>query len=399
LQLIYHHVAAFMKMEAAGGVLLVVAMGLALVLENSPLTSFYDSLLMIVGEVRIGEFSIEKPLVIWVNDLWMAIFFFLVGLEIKSELIAGHLSDRSRLVLPLLGALGGMLVPALVYIALNRHDPDSLYGWAIPMATDIAFALGVLSLLGSRVPIGARIFLMTLAIIDDLGAIIVIALFYTANLSTLSLSLAGLTIATMVFMNIRGVRNTMAYILAGMLLWICVLKSGVHATLAGVITALCIPWEGRDTSDDEPVNRLIDALHPWVVFGILPAFAFVNTGINFASVAGENLLDSVPVGIFLGLFIGKQVGVFSFAWLGIRLGLARLPTGVRTPHLYGVAVLCGIGFTMSLFIGGLALEEGGVGNSGANRLAILGASLMSAAVGYLIFRLSPTPPRDEAVRN
>jgi NhaA family Na+:H+ antiporter len=388
-----------MQMEAAGGLLLVIAMGLALILENSSLTSFYDSLLMIEGQVRIGEFSIEKPLVIWVNDLWMAIFFFLVGLEIKSELTDGHLSDRSQLALPLLGAFGGMLVPALVYILLNRHDSESLYGWAIPMATDIAFALGVLSLLGSRVPIGARIFLMTLAIIDDLGAIIVIALFYTNNLSVLSLALAGFTIIAMVFMNLRGVRNTMAYILAGMLLWVCVLKSGVHATLAGVITALCIPWEGREESDDEPVNKLIDALHPWVVFGILPAFAFVNTGINFSNVMGENLLGTVPLGIFLGLFIGKQIGVFSFSWLGLKLGLAKMPQGVKTPHLYGVAVLCGIGFTMSLFIAGLALEGGDVGSSGANRLAILAASLLSAAVGWLIFRQSPVPPPEAAVQD
>jgi NhaA family Na+:H+ antiporter len=381
-----------MQMEAAGGILLVIAMGLALLLENSPLTSFYDSLLMIEGEVRIGAFSIGKPLVIWINDLWMAIFFFLVGLEIKSELIDGHLSDRSQLVLPLLGAVGGMLVPALVYIVLNLNDTESLFGWAIPMATDIAFALGVMSLLGSRVPIGARIFLMTLAIIDDLGAIIVIALFYTSNLSALSLMLAGLTIVAMVFMNRRGVRNTAAYILAGMLLWVCVLKSGVHATLAGVITALCIPWEGRDDSDEEPVNKLIDALHPWVVFGILPAFAFVNTGINFSNVMGENLLGTVPLGIFLGLFLGKQIGVFSFSWLGLKLGLAKVPKGVRTSHLYGVAVLCGIGFTMSLFITGLAMEGGAVGSSGANRLAILAASLLSAVLGWLIFRLGPAPP-------
>jgi NhaA family Na+:H+ antiporter len=334
---------------------------------------------------------VEKPVALWVNDFWMAIFFFMVGLEIKSELIGGHLSDRSRVVLPVIGALGGMLAPALIYVAFNYGNSEAMYGWAIPMATDIAFALGVMSLLGSRVPVGAKIFLMTLAILDDLGAIIVIALFYTANLSMVSLLLAAFFIVVLVLLNRLGVKRIAPYILVGICLWVCVLKSGVHATLAGVITAICIPWQGKEDSDEEPVNRLIESLHPWVAFAILPGFAFVNTGISFAGMEPALLLGGVPLGITLGLFVGKQAGVFGFSWIALRLGIARSPEGVTLLHLYGVALLCGIGFTMSIFISGLAFEAGGSGYDGIDRLAIMLASFLSALAGWLVFRFAPAP--------
>lgn len=389
LEKLHNHISSFLRLEAAGGILLIAAMLLALLVVNSPLAGLYQALLALEGELRVGTLAVEKPVALWVNDFWMAIFFFLVGLEIKSELIGGHLADRSKVVLPVVGALGGMMVPALVYVAFNHHSPEAMYGWAIPMATDIAFALGVMSLLGSRVPVGAKIFLMTLAILDDLGAIIVIALFYTANLSVTSLSFAAFFIAVLVLLNRSGVKNIAAYVLVGICLWVCVLKSGVHATLAGVITAMCIPWLDKPDSDDEPVNRLIEALHPWVAFAILPGFAFVNTGISFAGMEPALLLGSVPVGITLGLFLGKQAGVFGFSWLALKLGLARSPEGVGLLHLYGVSLLCGIGFTMSIFISGLAFQEVGSGYDGVDRLAIMLASFLSAVAGWLVFRFAP----------
>lgn len=389
LQQLQSHLLAFVHMEAAGGILLIGAMLLALLVVNSPLAGFYQALLALEGELRVGTLAVEKPVALWVNDFWMAIFFFMVGLEIKSELIGGHLADRSRIVLPVAGALGGMVVPALVYMGFNHQDPAAMYGWAIPMATDIAFALGVMSLLGSRVPVGAKIFLMTLAILDDLGAIIVIALFYTANLSVTSLSFAAFFIAVLLLLNRSGVKSIAPYILVGICLWVCVLKSGVHATLAGVITAMCIPWLGREDSTREPVNHLIESLHPWVAFAILPGFAFVNTGIDLGGMEPALLLGSVPLGITLGLFAGKQLGVFLFSWLALQLGVAKRPEGVSMLHLYGVALLCGIGFTMSIFISSLAFEEHGSGYDGIERLAIMLASFLSALAGWLVFRLAP----------
>lgn len=383
------HIATFLRLEAAGGILLIGAMLLALLVVNSPLSGAYQTLLALEGEVRVGSLAVHKPVALWVNDFWMAIFFFLVGLEIKSELLGGHLADRRRLVLPVVGALGGMLAPALVYVAFNHGDSQAMYGWAIPMATDIAFALGVMSLLGSRVPVGAKVFLMTLAILDDLGAIIVIALFYTAKLSVVSLAVAAFFIAVLVLLNRMGIKRIAAYILVGICLWVCVLKSGVHATLAGVITAMCIPWMDKEDSDHEPVNQLIEALHPWVAFAILPGFAFVNTGISIAGMQPALLLGGVPIGITLGLFLGKQMGVFGFSWIALKLGFAKSPQGVGLLHLYGVALLCGIGFTMSIFISSLAFEEVGSGFDGIDRLAIMIGSFLSAVAGWLVFRFAP----------
>lgn len=382
------NIRAFMKLESSGGLILMAAMVLAMVVKNSPLSSSYQALLLLEGELRLGGLSIQKPLLLWVNDLWMAIFFFLVGMEIKREWIEGHLSDRSQIALPAIAALGGIAVPASIYAAFNWGDPVALQGWAVPTATDIAFALGVLALLGSRVPVGLKVFLMTLAVLDDLAAIIVIAVLYTSQLSLSSLLLAGLAIAALVTMNRTGVVRIAAYVLVGIALWVFVLKSGVHATLAGVALAMAIPGKAKSPDEIPPLRHLIHVLHPWVAFGILPAFAFVNAGIDFGELKWERVLGSVPVGIALGLFLGKPIGVFAFSWATIKLGVARLPENSSWLQLFGVATLCGIGFTMSLFIGSLAFEGGGAGYARPDRFAIVAGSLLSAIVGYLVLRIA-----------
>lgn len=376
----------FMKLEAAAGLILMAAMVLAMIVKNSPLSPAYQALLLLEGEVRLGSLSIAKPLLLWVNDFWMAIFFFLVGMEIKREWIEGYLADRSQLALPAVAALGGIIVPGAIYASLNWGDATALKGWAIPTATDIAFALGVLALLGSRVPVGLKVFLMTLAVLDDLAAIVLIALFYTENLSGASLMLAGIALTGLIVLNRAGVTRIAAYMVVGIALWVFVLKSGVHATLAGVALAMAIPAKGRKPEDEPPLRHLIHALHPWVAFAILPAFAFVNAGIDFGELRWDKALGPVPLGIGLGLFLGKQAGVFVFSWITVRTGLARLPAGSTWLQLYGVAVLCGIGFTMSLFIGSLAFAEGGAGYERADRLAIVVGSVLSGIVGYVILR-------------
>ncbi len=380
----------FMRLEASAGLVLMAATVLAMIVKNSPLSPAYQSLLLLEGEVRLGNLSIEKPLLLWVNDFWMAIFFFLVGMEIKREWIEGYLADRSQLALPAVAALGGIVVPAAIYVSFNWGDTAALKGWAIPTATDIAFALGVLALLGSRVPVGLKVFLMTLAVLDDLAAIVLIALFYTDNLSTASLTLAAIAVAGLIVLNRSGVTRVAAYIVVGIALWVFVLKSGVHATLAGVALAMAIPAKGREPEDEPPLRHLIHALHPWVAFAILPAFAFCNAGIDFGELRWDKVLGPVPLGIGLGLLVGKQVGVFVFSWATIRTGFASLPAGSSWLQLYGVALLCGIGFTMSLFIGSLAFAEGGAGYARADRLAIVIGSALSGIVGYAVLRFGST---------
>jgi Na+:H+ antiporter, NhaA family len=384
----------FLKLESASGILLVVAGALAMVAANTPLADWYEALLATHFKVQFGELALDKPLVVWVNDLLMAIFFLLVGLEIKREVVTGELSDASRVALPAVAALGGMIVPAGIYAAINWHDPVGITGWAIPSATDIAFALGVLSLFGERVPIGLKVFLMTLAVLDDLGAIVIIALFYTSSLSVTALAFAGLAVATLLALNRLGVRRIAPYVLVGSVLWLCVLKSGVHATLAGVVTALFIP--ARDALDPEhpPLKRLEHSLHPWVAFGILPVFAFSNAGVHLEGLTPRDLLQPIPLGIVLGLFIGKQVGVFGFAWAAVRSGMAKLPSGVNLRQVYGAAVLCGVGFTMSLFIGMLAFENSAGGEAVLNdRLGIVVGSMLSAVVGYFVLSIVLPRPR------
>jgi len=376
----------FLRLEAASGVLLLGAAALALVFSNSPLAPLYDALLGTPVEVRVGELLIAKPLLLWINDGLMAIFFLLVGLEVKREVLEGNLSRPAEVALPAFAALGGMAVPALIYTVINLGNPLALRGWAIPTATDIAFALGVLGLLGARVPTALKVFLLTLAILDDLGAIVIIALFYSSTLAPASLAVAGIAIAILLAMSRWRVMNTAAYVVVGLVLWVSVLKSGVHATLAGVVLALFIPLRTPD-GGRSPLRELEHDLHPPVAYGILPVFAFSNAGVSLEGVSFASLLEPVPLGIALGLLVGKQVGVFGFSWIAIRIGLAALPRGVRWIELYGVAVLCGIGFTMSLFISGLAFEMGAGGTYNASdRLGILLGSGLSAVAGYLILR-------------
>lgn len=377
----------FIEKESAAGIVLMFATVLALLLSNTFFAPMYESFLHIPVEIRVGSLHLDKSLYHWVNDGLMAVFFLLIGLEVKRETVEGHLSSRSQIALPGIAAIGGMLVPAAIYLIFNYNNPVAVNGWAIPTATDIAFALGVLSLLGSRVPASLKIFLMALAIIDDLGAIVIIALFYTTDLSTLSITVALVSLVVLVALNMFGVTKKTAYFVVGIILWISVLKSGVHATLAGVVLAFTIPLHGKD-ENKKPVSPLKDiehALHFWVAFFILPLFAFVNAGVNVTEISLHQMTGSVPVGIMLGLFIGKQLGVFGFSWLAIKLQLAELPKDSNWLQLYGVSLLTGIGFTMSLFIVSLAFEDGTTFQY-TDKLAILVGSLMSGIIGYLVLR-------------
>ena len=359
---------------------------LALVFANTPLQSYYALFLDTPVEVRIGAFEIAKPLLLWINDGLMAIFFFLIGLELKRELIEGELSDPQNIILPGVGAIGGMVVPASIYTYFNSGDSTAMAGWAIPAATDIAFALGILSLLGSRVPTTIKIFLMSLAIFDDIGAIIIIAIFYTEKISLTALIVVAFCIPILAILNRRHSESKSAYVMIGVVMWIAMLKSGVHATLAGVILAMFIPLTSSTNKSYSPLKDMEEDLHSVVAFFILPIFAFANSGISFAGIGTEQLLHNVPLGISLGLFVGKQVGVFGFCWLAIRLRLTSLPNGMSWASLYGTAALCGIGFTMSLFIGSLAFEETGMNLIFDDRLGIILGSLASGLVGYMVLR-------------
>ncbi len=379
-------IANFFRMEASSGIVLMFATVLALVFANTALHSYYDLFLDTPVAVKIGALEIAKPLLLWINDGLMAVFFFLVGLELKRELIEGELSDWRKVVLPCVGAIGGMAVPALIYIAFNLGDEVALAGWAIPAATDIAFALGVLSLLGSRVPVSIKVFLTSLAIFDDIGAIIIIALFYTAKISTTSLAIVAVCIGILAILNLRNVESKSVYLLIGIVMWVAMLKSGVHATLTGVVLAMFIPMRSKRDPEYSPLKDLEHDLHSGVAFFVLPVFAFANAGISLSGVGVEQLLHGVPLGIALGLFVGKQLGIFGICWLAIKLGLTRLPTGMSWASLYGTAALCGIGFTMSLFIGSLAFEDAGVNQAFDERLGIIIGSLLSGVLGYLILR-------------
>ncbi|WP_122583882.1 Na+/H+ antiporter NhaA [Pseudomonas viridiflava] len=383
----------FFQLEAAGGLLLIAAAALALIINNSPLSWLYNAFLETPVEARIGALQIAKPLLLWINDGLMALFFLVIGLEVKREVLEGHLSKSSQIVLPGAAAIGGMVVPALIYVALNTGNAEALNGWAIPMATDIAFALGVLALLGKRVPVSLKLFLMTLAIIDDLGAIIVIALVYSGELSQLSLILAAVSIIALIAMNRSGVSRLAPYLLVGLVLWICVLKSGVHATLAGVVLAFCIPL--RTSSKASPLLTLEHGLHPWVAYGILPLFAFANAGVSLAGVTMESFTHSVPLGIAAGLLLGKTLGVFGLTWLAVKTRMASLPKEANWGHVLGVSILCGIGFTMSLFVGSLAFEPGVSAYAGEDRMGILTGSILSAIIGYgvMVLACRATPKR------
>ncbi len=376
----------FLRLEAASGLLLIAAAALALGFENSPLAWLYDRLLELPMAVQIGALVISKPLLLWINDGLMAVFFLLVGLEIKREVLKGELSSRSGAMLPVLAALGGMIAPALVFVAINQDTPENLRGWAIPAATDIAFALGILKLVGPRVPISVKIFLTALAIIDDLGAIVIIAAFYTSKLSLLSLAFAAVFALGLFILNRRGVTSFAPYVLLGLALWVCVLKSGVHATLAGVVLAFAIPLRSEDGGEG-PLERMEHALHGWVAYLVMPVFAFANAGVSLAGLSLSDLLEPLPLGIAMGLFLGKQVGVFLMSGLGIATGIAQRPAGASWGQLYGASLLAGVGFTMSLFIGTLAFD--GIEQASAVRLGVLSGSLVCGLLGYLVMRLAP----------
>ena len=379
------HLQRFFSSEASGGIILIIAAALAMVMANAGFTrGVYESFLATPVELKIGPLEIHKNMLLWINDALMAVFFLQIGLEVKREMMQGSLSSRQQASFPVLAALGGMLVPALIYLAFNSQDPVAREGWAIPAATDIAFALGVLALLGNRVPAALKIFLMALAIIDDLGAIIIIALFYTSDLSLLSLGVAAAAIAVLVLLNACNVRRTGVYILVGAILWTAVLKSGVHATLAGVIVGFCIPL--REKEGKSPARQLEHVLHPWVTFLILPLFAFANAGVSLEGVTVEGLTSLLPLGIIAGLVIGKPLGIGLFCWLALRLRLATLPQGTSGRQIFAVSVLCGIGFTMSIFIASLAFGSADPTLITWAKLGILIGSLAAAVTGYSLLR-------------
>jgi len=377
---------AFFEHEAAGGIVLMAAAAFALVLSNSPLSWLYDRLLSTPVVIQIGALGIDKPLLLWINDGLMAIFFFLVGLEIKREIVDGRLSSVRKATLPVMAAFGGMALPAAIYFAFNYGNPEAVKGWAIPAATDIAFAVGVLALLGARVPVALKVFLLALAIIDDLGAIVIIALFYTSQLSLNVLAIAAVGIAVLAYLNHRGVRRVAPYLVTGLVIWVCVLKSGVHATLAGVVIALFIPLGNGEDDQESPLKNIEHGLSPWVVFGVMPIFAFANAGVTLQGLSLDDMFGGIPLGIAAGLFLGKQIGIMGFVWASVRLGISRLPEGVNWLQIYGVSVLAGIGFTMSLFIGTLAFSA--PEHAAAVRIGVLAGSTASALVGYLILRFA-----------
>lgn len=387
----------FIKLEAAAGIILFSTALLAIIIDNSPLAHYFESLLELPFSIQLGSIGLSKHLLHWINDGLMVIFFLLVGLEIKRELIEGELNSPSKVILPAAAALGGMLVPALVFTAFNFHNDFSMRGWAIPTATDIAFSLGILSLLGSRVPVSLKVFLTALAIFDDLGAIIIIAIFYTSDLSFISLALAGLCVAMLFVLNRLNVRGYGAYFLVGTLLWLALLQSGVHATLAGVILALAIPLKNPKEPDPNfsPSQNLVHILHPWIAYLVLPLFAFANAGVSFADVPPGlgNIFSPVMLGVGLGLAIGKLVGVFGTTFLAIKLGIAKKPTASTWPQILGIALVCGVGFTMSFFVGTLAFPGGSTTEPYAAwvRLGVIFGSLTAGALGYVVLRLTTKP--------
>ena len=377
---------AFLELEASGGIVLALAAIVAMIIANSPLSTWYESFIHAPVAIQIGSFAIAKDAHHWINDGLMAIFFFLVGLELKREVLIGELSNVKQIILPAGAAIGGMVFPAIVYMAFNYNEPEFWAGWAIPAATDIAFALGILSLLGSRVPNSLKVFLVSVAIFDDIGAILIIALFYTNELSLSSLAFAGLCLPFLYLLNRRNVTSITPYLLIGVIMWIAVLKSGIHATLAGVVLALFIPMFDRTDPEHSPVEELEHDLHNTVAFGILPLFAFANSGISLKGAGFAELFHSVPLGIAAGLFIGKQLGVMAMCWLIFKLGISTMPKGMNYKQIYGAALLCGVGFTMSLFIGGLAF--GGGSPLFDERLGIIMGSIVSGVAGYLMLKVS-----------
>ncbi|WP_413284368.1 Na+/H+ antiporter NhaA [Vibrio sp. MA40-2] len=369
----------FFKMESAGGILLVIAAVIAMVVANTGLSDLYYSAL----HSYVGGMSISH----WINDGLMAVFFLLIGLEVKRELLEGALKSKETAIFPAIAAIGGMLAPALIYVLFNYSDAQAIQGWAIPAATDIAFALGIMALLGNRVPVALKVFLLALAIIDDLGVIVIIALFYSGELSTLALTIGFIMTGVLFLMNSKNVTKLTYYVIAGLILWVAVLKSGVHATLAGVVIGFAIPLKGKP-NEHSPLKHLEHALHPYVAFLILPIFAFANAGVSLAGISLSSLTPMLPIGVALGLLIGKPLGIFSFSWVAVKAGVAKLPEGVNMKHIFAVSVLCGIGFTMSIFISSLAFAGVSEEFDKLARLGILIGSTTAAVLGYMLLKLT-----------
>ena len=375
----------FIKHESTSGLLLILAAAIALTLNNSSLAWIYDGLLNTPMVIQIGAFEIAKPLLLWINDGLMAIFFFLIGLEVKREILVGELSSKERALLPIIAAIGGLAVPALIFYYFNQDNPEALRGWAVPTATDIAFALGVLALIGKNIPSSLKIMLLSIAIIDDIAAVLIIAIFYTAETSVISMGLAGIGLLVAIGFNMRGITRITPYILVGVFMWVCVLKSGVHATIAGVLIALTIPLSAKDKSKS-PLETLEHMLHPWVAYFIMPIFAFANAGVALGGVTLAMLTTSLPLGIMAGLFAGKQIGVFVFTAIAVALGICKLPNDLTWRHIYGLSLLCGIGFTMSLFIGTLAFDDPAL--NAQVRISVLIASTVSALLGFMVLKFA-----------
>ncbi len=385
----------FLRLEASGGILLMLAAAIAVILANiEGLNHLYEAMLhlhILTWIPGIDAWGLNLTLHHLINDGLMAVFFFLVGLELKREIIEGELSDKRNIILPIVGAIGGMMIPALIYVLFNRGDQFAMRGWAVPTATDIAFALGVLALLGSRVPRSIKIFLTSLAIFDDIGAVLIIAFFYTKNIALMPLVAAVGCIAILAALNRAGATQKIPYILVGFILWLATLNSGVHAVIAGIVLAMFIPLSSPEKSTFSLLKSLEHSLHPAVSYIILPIFAFANSGLNLKGVGAEQVFHNVPVGIAIGLFFGKQTGVFGLCFLAVKLKIAQLPNGINWKNLYGVSILCGVGFTMSLFIGALAFHGGGAGQVFDERIGIILGSLASGIVGYLILRFTSGP--------
>ncbi|HGS5163845.1 TPA: Na+/H+ antiporter NhaA [Vibrio harveyi] len=369
----------FFKMESAGGILLVIAAVIAMTIANSPLGESYQAML----HTYVFGMSVSH----WINDGLMAVFFLLIGLEVKRELLEGALKSKETAIFPAIAAVGGMLAPALIYVAFNAGDAEAISGWAIPAATDIAFALGIMALLGKRVPISLKVFLLALAIIDDLGVVVIIALFYTGDLSTMALIVGFIMTGVLFMLNAKEVTKLTPYMIVGAILWFAVLKSGVHATLAGVVIGFAIPLKGKK-GEHSPLKHMEHALHPYVAFGILPLFAFANAGISLEGVSMSGLTSMLPLGIALGLLVGKPLGIFTFSWAAVKMGVAKLPEGVNFVHIFAVSVLCGIGFTMSIFISSLAFGNVSPEFDTYARLGILMGSTTAAVIGYALLHFS-----------
>ncbi len=384
----------FFRLQAAAGIVLMAAAALAMVVANSPWQGAYETFKHLPIGFNVGGFALVKGAEHWINDGLMAVFFLLVALEIKRETLSGQLSSREQMLLPVLCAIGGVAVPAVLYWAMNQGDPVALRGWAIPTATDIAFALGILALLGSRVPLGMKLLLSTIAVVDDLVAILIIAVFYTHDLAAHQLAWAGAGIGLMLLLNWRGVTRLWPYLFLGAVVWYFVLKSGVHATLAGVVTGLLIPLRGKTIDAPSPLESLEHTLHPWVAYLVLPLFAFANAGLALGGLQASDLLASVPLGIVLGLVLGKPVGIVAIALIARATGIARFPEGMDLKAMVGLGMLCGVGFTMSLFISNLAFASIGGHFGEASVLGVLCASAISALAGWVWLRFTLKPGND-----